>query len=88
MELTQKDIKFLTIMNETRLSEGKICGRYSQEVNKEFLFSDSELNAAVKKFVKMGMLSTIEAGGGETVYFHTEKVDRSKLDKDLRKIRH
>ncbi len=88
MELTQKDIKFLTIMNETRLSDGKMFGRYSEEVSKLFLFSNVELDAAVKKLVKMGMLSVVDAGGNELVYFHTNKVAEDKLDKSLREIRH
>ena len=88
MELTQKDIKFLTILNETRLSDGKMFGRYFQEVNKVFSFSENELNSAVKKLVKMEMLTSIDVGGNEQVYFHTDKVSKDKLDKDLREIRH
>ncbi len=88
MELTQKDMKFLTIMNETRLSDGKMFGRYSEEVSKLFLFSDAELSTAVKKLVKMEMLSVIDVGGNERVYFHTDKVTEDKLDKDLMGIRH
>jgi len=88
MELTTKDIKFLTIMNETRLADGKMLGRYSEEVSKRFSFSDAELENAVKKLVKMNMLSVIDAGGKELVYFHTEKVDKSELDKRLGEIRH
>ena len=88
MELTQKEIKFLTIMNETRLADGKIHGRYSQEVSKVFSFSDSELKNAVNKLLKMKMLSVIDAGGNELVYFHTDKVVKSELDKQLREIRH
>ena len=88
MELTQKDMKFLTIMNETRLSDGKMFGRYSEEVGKLFEFSDAELGAAVRKLVKMGMLSVINAGGSEIVYFHTDKVKQDKLDKSLMVLRH
>jgi len=75
-------------MNETRLSDGKIFGQYSQEVNKQFAFSDAELSSAVKKLVKMKLLSVIDAGGDELVYFHTEKVIKEELDKQLREIRH
>ena len=74
MELTPKEIKFLTIMNETRLADGKMFGRYSEEVSKLFSFSNSELNAAVKKLVKMDMLSVMDVGGNEKVFFHTDKV--------------
>ena len=88
MELNQKDMKFLTILNETRLSNGKMFGRYFEEVKEVFSFSNSELDTAVKKLVKMEMLSVIDVGGNERVYFHTSKVNKEKLDKDLRVIRH
>ncbi len=88
MELTQKDIKFLTIMNETRLADGKMFGRYSEEVSKVFTFSNSELDAAVRKLVKMGMLSVMDVGGNEKVYFHTDKVSKGNIDRDLKAIRH
>ena len=88
MELTQKDMKFLTILNETRLSDGKMFGRYSEEVGKLFEFSDAELSTAVRKLVKMGMLSVINAGRDEIVYFHTDKVKQDKLDKSLRVLKH
>ncbi|MDO8459771.1 MAG: hypothetical protein Q7S74_01550 [Nanoarchaeota archaeon] len=88
MELTASDIKFLTIMNETRLCEGKLFKRDSDEIGKVFSFKEKELNSAVKKLVKMGMLSPLDLGGNEVVYFHTEKVPKDKLDKDLIKIKH
>ncbi len=88
MELTDREIKFLTIMNETRLCDWKMVGRYSDEVSKIFSFSNSELNAAVKKLVKMEILSVIDVGGNELVYFHTDKATEYKLDKDLKEIRH
>ena len=88
MILSQREIKFLTILNETRLSDGKMSGRYSDEIKEEFLFSDKELNQAVIKLVKMGLLEKITAGGNEYVYFHTEKVEKSELDAILGKIRH
>ena len=88
MELTTKDLKFLTILNETRLSDGKMSGRYYKEVSEQFLFSNEELNAAVKKLMKMGMLSSMSIGKDEQVYFHTEKVDEEILDKGLLEIRH
>jgi hypothetical protein len=88
MELTQREIKFLTFMNETRLSDGKLFKRDLEEVNKVFEFNDKELNAAVKKLVDIGMLSSMDLGGNEKIYFHTEKVAADKLDKDLSKFRH
>jgi len=88
MELAPKDIKFLTIMNETRLSDGELFGRYSEEVSKIFTFSNAELSAAIRKLVKMEMLSVVDAGGNELVYFHSDKVDKNKLDKALKAIRH
>lgn len=88
MELTQKDIKFLTVMNETRLFRGKMFGRYFDEVSKVFTFTDTELKSSVKKLVGLGMLESIEAGGGEQVYFHTLKVKDQILDKNLLAIRH
>lgn len=88
MELTSKETKFLTILNETRLTDGKMVGRYSNEVKEQFNFSDTELKSAVNKLVKMEMLSVIDAGGNDLVYFHTEKVNKADLDKDLIKIRH
>lgn len=88
MELTAKEIKFLTIMNETRLADGKIHGRYSQEVSKVFQFSEAELGNAVKKLVRMKMLSVVDVGGNELVYFHTDRVIKADLDKQLRELRH
>ena len=88
MELAQKDFKFLTIMNETRLSDGKMSGRYYEEVKKLFAFSNAELSTAVKKLVKMDLLSIINVGGNEVVYFHTDKVSKDKLDKNLEQIKH
>lgn len=88
MALTQKETKFLTILNETRLTNGKMVGRYSTEVKEQFSFSDTELKSAVNKFVKMDLLSVIDAGGNDLVYFHTQKVNKEDLDKDLLKIRH
>lgn len=88
MDLSAKELKFLTILNETRLSDGKLMGLYSKEVSKIFTFSDIELVNAVKKLVKMKFLSVIDAGGNELVYFHTNKVIKTELDKNLREIRH
>lgn len=88
MELTPKEMKFLTIMDETRLIDGKMSGRYFDEVSEQFIFSNSELTAAVSKLVKMNMLSVINAGGKDMVYFHTDKVNKEKLDKNLRVIKH
>ena len=88
MELTSKDMKFLTIMNETRLSDGKMVGKYSDEVSKVFLFSNSELHIAIKKLVKMDMLSVMDIGRNEKVYFHTQKVTKDKMDRHLKEIRH
>lgn len=88
MNLTQKEAKFLTILNETRLSEGKIFGRYSKEVSELFSFSNTELNDAVKKLLKMEMLSVIDVGGNDLVYFHTKKVTKDMLDKELAQIAH
>lgn len=75
-------------MNETRLSDGKLFKRDSEEISKIFVFSDKELKAAVKKLVEIGMLSSMDLGGNEKIYFHTEKVSPDKLDKELRKFRH
>ncbi|MBU0761200.1 MAG: hypothetical protein KJ718_05465 [Nanoarchaeota archaeon] len=88
MDLTPKETKFLTILNETRLSDGKMFGRYFEEIKGLFEFSNEELNKAVKKLVQMGLLTKIDAGGNEYVYFHTNKVTKTELDKDLIKIRH
>jgi hypothetical protein len=88
MDLTPKDLKFLTILNETRLADGKMFGRYFEEVREKFQFSNSELDAAVKKLVKLEMLSVIPIGGNERVYFRTEKASSFPLDKDLLAIKH
>jgi len=88
MVLSQREIKFLSILNETRLSDGKMSERYLKEINEQFLFSNKELNQAIIKLVKIGFLSVISAGGDEYVYFHTEKVKKSELDNNLCKIRH
>lgn len=88
MALTQNEIKFLTILNETRLAEGKMFGRYFEEVKEQFEFSNEELNDAVKKLVKLNLLTRIDIGGDECAYFHTDKVVKSDLDKKLSKIAH
>jgi len=88
MALSQREIKFLTVLNETRLSDGKMSGRYFDEIKEQFIFSNEELNRAVIKLVEMGLLSEIAAGGNEYVYFHTEKVEKSELDNNLGKIQH
>jgi DNA-binding Lrp family transcriptional regulator len=88
MELTEKEIKFLTIMNETRIDEGKMFGRYFEEVKQQFTFSTPELAAAVKKLEKLGLITKIGTGGNEFAYFHTDKVAKIKLDKNLSEIRH
>ena len=88
MELTDKDIRFLTIMNETRLSDGRLFGRYSEEVNKVFPFTPLELEAAVKKLLSMNLLSQMKLDRNETLYFHTEKVFKIALDRKLKQIKH
>lgn len=88
MQLTDSETKFLTILDETRLSDGKMSGRYFEEVKEQFKFSNTELTDAAKKLEKMGLLSKIDTGGKEFVYFHTDKVVKAELDEDLRKIRH
>jgi hypothetical protein len=88
MELTQKEIKFLSILNETRLSDGMLSKRYFDEVKEQFTFSTGELDSAVKKLLKKGLLMKIDAGGGENVYFHTDEVIKIELDEGLSKIRH
>ena len=87
MELTSKEMKFLTIMNETRLDNGKMFKSEFERINKKFSFTDKELTSAVKKLTSNGLLSTIEVGGDEVVYFHTEKVSKDLLDKDLSRFR-
>lgn len=88
MLLTQKETKFLTILNETRLTDGKMLGRYADLVKEQFEFSNGELTSAVKKLLELELLTPIKAGGDEVVYFHTSKVEKIKLDPDLLKIRH
>jgi hypothetical protein len=87
MDLTAKEIKFLTMMNETRLSDGKLFRRDSETFLKIFSFNDKELKIAVSKFVKMGMLSELSLGGNEVIYFHTDKVSQFELDKELKMIK-
>lgn len=88
MNLTQTEIKFLTILHETRLADGKMFGRYFEEVKEQFQFTNAELASAVKKLEKMDLLMKIDAGGNEFVYFHTDKVMKVELDKYLSKIAH
>jgi hypothetical protein len=88
MALTENEIKFLTILNETRLSDGKMFGRYFEQIKELFAFSDKELNSAVKKLEEMNFITKINAGGNEYVYFHTDKVIKTDLDKNLIKIKH
>jgi hypothetical protein len=87
MELTPKEIKFLTIMNETRLCDNKMFRRDSEAISKIFTFDDKELGAVVKKLVKMDMLSVLDLGGNEKIYFHTDKVSQFELDKELKLIK-
>ena len=63
-------------------------GRYFEQVKEQFEFSNEELKGAANKLVKMDLLMKIDAGGKEMVYFHTDKVTKTDLDKDLSKIRH
>ena len=88
MLLTENEIKFLTILNETRLADGKMFGRYSEQIKELFEFSDKELSNAVKKLGEMNLLTKINTGGNEYVYFHTNKVIKTELDKNLIKIKH
>ena len=88
MQLTENEIKFLSILNETRLEEGKMFGRYFEEVKEKFKFSNTDLNKAVKKLESLGLLTKVDTGGQEYVYFHTDKVEKLELDKELGKIRH
>lgn len=88
MELTSKELKFLTILNETRLADGKMFGRYFDQVKERFEFSNDELGKAAAKLVSLDLLTKINAGGDEFVYFHTDKVVKAALDPDLVKIRH
>ncbi|MBU0907109.1 MAG: hypothetical protein KKE05_03030 [Nanoarchaeota archaeon] len=87
-QLTPKETKFLTVLNETRLAGGKIFGRFGELVKEQFQFSNEELKNAVNKFLKLDLLTKIDAGGNEIVYFHTNKVNSIELDRDLLKIRH
>ena len=87
MELTSKELNFLTIMNETRLSDKKLFKRDSETFRKFFSFTDGELSLAVNKLVKMALLSKMELGSNEIIYFHTEKVSQDNLDAKLVSIR-
>ena len=88
MDLTSKESKFLTILNETRLENGKMFDRYSKEVRKVFEFDDRELTLAIKNLKEKGMLSELNLGGNEVMHFFTEKVTKNMLDKKLQEIRH
>ncbi|MEK6818663.1 MAG: hypothetical protein AABY10_01880 [Nanoarchaeota archaeon] len=88
MELTQKEVKFLTMMDETRLSNKKMFKRDSEGFRKLFSFTDKEMNVAVKKLVKKGFLSEMDLGSNEVVYFHTDKVSKGILDTKLSSARH
>lgn len=88
MDLTPREAKFLTIMNETRLVDGKLFKRDSDQIKKLFLFSDKELSAAVRKLKEKGMLTEMKLGADEIMYFFTEKVPKDMLDRKLREIRH
>jgi DNA polymerase III delta subunit len=87
-KLTPRETKFLTILDETRLADNKMFGRYADIVKEQFQFSNKELKTAVAKLLKLDLLTKINAGGDEMVYFHTEKVNKIKLDEELSKIRH
>jgi len=63
-------------------------GRYFEEVKEQFTFSNIELSNAVAKLEKLGLLMKIDTGGDEFAYFHTDKVAKTDLDKELNKIRH
>jgi hypothetical protein len=87
MALTPREVKFLTMMNETRLSDGKLFKRDLEAFSKIFSFSEKELHSAVKKLVDLGMLSQMKLGGNEIIYFHTDKVSESELDEELKVLR-
>lgn len=86
MNLTPKEVKFLTILNETRLSNGKLLKGYSERLRKEFSFRDKELREAVKKLRGNGLLTEMDLGGDDIMYFFTEKVSKDMLDKKLEEI--
>jgi hypothetical protein len=88
MNLTQKEIKFLSILDETRLTDGKISQKYFEEIKEHFIFTKEELRRVVVKLVKMNLIEKVNAGRDENVYFHTDKVTKSELDTDLIKIKH
>ena len=87
MELTTKETKFLTILNETRISGGKLMDGFSKKIKEHFSYTNSELNGAIAKLKGEGYLSELDLGGDEVMYFFTEKVDKDMLDKDLGKIK-
>ena len=74
-------------MNETRLADKKLFKNYSEEVRKIFQFSDKELSNAVNKLMNLGMLSKMDLGANEVIYFHTDKVSKTMFDKKLAEIR-
>ena len=86
MNLTPKEVKFLTILNETRLSNGKLLKCYSERLRKEFSFKDKELREAIKKLSRNGLLTEMDLGGNDIMYFFTEKVSKDMLDKKLEEI--
>lgn len=88
MNLTDKEIKFLTIMNETRLCDGKLFKRDSEQFSKVFAFDEGELEPVVNKLVSLGLLSEMDLGGGEKIYFHTKKVSKISLSDELMGIKH
>jgi hypothetical protein len=88
MELTQKELKFLTIMDETRLSGNKLFKSDSEQFKKLFSFTDKELSVAVRKLVRMELLDEIDVGANEIVYFHSSKVSKNILDAKLMPFGH
>ncbi len=87
MELTLKETKFLTILNETRIADGKLMEGYSRKVKEVFTYTNPELNAAIKKFKGNGLLSELDLGANEVMYFFTDKVSKDMLDKELVKVK-
>lgn len=86
INLTLKEKKLLTILREARLIEGNLLKEYRQELRKYFSFKKEDLNKAIKKFLKLGLIRELKLKDKDIMYFFTDKVGEKMIDKNLNDV--
>ncbi len=87
MNLTSKETKFLSILNETRVVNGKFLEGFNKRIKDHFVFKNEDLVLSIKKFKSEGFLTELVLGKDESMYFFTDKVKKDMLDLELNKVR-